>query len=254
MEIYFLGVGEACDGRQPNTSILLKTAAEEATGRILLDCGFSVPHRYFSLEPDPDELEMLWISHFHGDHFFGTPLLLLWFWENGRQKPLHILGPPDIAVTIEQAMQLAYPNFLDRLNFPLLFHEPAPGCNHTIGDTLWQTAYDEHSQPCLSLRLEYGDKSLFYSGDGRPTGKTAILAQGCDVIIHEAYGFEDSTPGHGSIGACIDFARRAGAGKLALVHMQRDIRLRAPTVLEGLRQNYPDLQILLPETGNRISF
>jgi ribonuclease BN (tRNA processing enzyme) len=96
MQIHFLGVGEACDGNQPNTSILLKPDIEDTAGRILLDCGFSVPHQYFSLDPSPEELEILWISHFHGDHFLGTPLLLLWFWEMGRQKSLHILGPPEI--------------------------------------------------------------------------------------------------------------------------------------------------------------
>ena len=51
MEIHFLGVGEACDGSQPNTAILLRTDAEQRAGRILLDCGFSVPHRFFALEP-----------------------------------------------------------------------------------------------------------------------------------------------------------------------------------------------------------
>jgi hypothetical protein len=37
MKIHFLGVGEACDGNQPNTSILLKTDIRETAGRILLD-------------------------------------------------------------------------------------------------------------------------------------------------------------------------------------------------------------------------
>ena len=104
MEIHFLGVGEACDGRQPNTSILLKTDTEESRGNILLDCGFSTPHRYFSLNPPAEELQVLWISHFHGDHFLGTPLLLLWFWEMKRESPLHIVGPPGIEEAIRNAM------------------------------------------------------------------------------------------------------------------------------------------------------
>ena len=74
MEIHFLGVGEACDGNQPNTSILLKTDSRETAGPILLDCGFSVPHQYLSFNPPAEELETVWISHFHGDHFLGTPL------------------------------------------------------------------------------------------------------------------------------------------------------------------------------------
>jgi len=253
MEIHFLGVGEACDPNQPNTSILLKTNSREKDGRILLDCGFSVPHQYISLEPTPEELEILWISHFHGDHFLGAPLLLLWFWEMGRQKPLHISGPPGIETKIEQAMELAYPNLLSRLGFSLIFHAIEPGEQNKISDTVWQAAYNDHSQPCLSLRLALHGKSIFYSGDGRPTPLTQSLAEGCDIIIHEAYALEDTTPGHGSISSCLDFARKAGTKRLALVHMQRNVR---PLVLAAVikeQEKEPGMDILLPEKGSTIS-
>jgi ribonuclease Z len=253
MDIYFLGVGEACDFRQPNTSILLKPDKHEKSGRILLDCGFTVPHLYFSLNPDPDGLESLWISHFHADHFFGTPLLLLWFWEMGRHKPLRIIGPPGIETKIRQVMELAYPNLLSRLNFPLIFHEMTEGEPLTIADIIWQTAFDEHSQPCLSLRLELKHKTVFYSGDGRPTPATLELARGCDLIIHEAYGFTDTTPGHGSISTCLEFSRRAGVKKLALLHMQRDLRLKAGQALEDVEKKYGEIEILLPEKGTTLS-
>lgn len=253
MEIHFLGVGEACDGREPNTSILIKPDKNEQFGRILLDCGFTVPHRYIGLTPDPDELEVLWISHFHGDHFFGAPLLLLWFWEMGRRRKFHIAGPPGVEEKITAAMELAYPNLLPRLGFPLHFVEMDQGAGVAVGDTSWQTAYNEHSQPCLALRLEYKNKAVFYSGDGRPTDATRSLARGCDIIMHEAYGFEDSIPGHGSIGACVEFARQAGAARLALVHLQRDIRLEAAAVIENYQIKNPELNLVLPEAGAILS-
>jgi len=253
MEIHFLGVGEACDGSQPNTAILLRTGAEQRAGRILLDCGFSVPHRFFALEPSPDELEMLWLSHFHGDHFFGAPLLLLWSWEMGRKKPLHILGPPGVKTKIMGAMELAYPNFMPRLGFPLVFVEIEPGGRRKIADSVWQAAYTEHSQPCLSLRVELQGKAIFYSGDGRPTTMTQTLAAGSDIIIHEAYGIADTTPGHGSIGACLDFACSAGVPQIALVHMQRDVQPQSQAAIASLRQKYPALKILLPGAGSRIA-
>jgi ribonuclease BN (tRNA processing enzyme) len=252
MEIHFLGVGEACDSLQSNTSILLKTHPGETSGRILLDCGFTVPHRFFSLQPDPEELEILWISHFHGDHFLGTPLLLLWFWELGRQQPLQILGPPQVKTKILQAVELAYPNLLPRLGFSLSFHEIEPGKQKKISDAVWQTAYNEHSQPCLSLRLELHGKAIFYSGDGRPTPMTQSLAAGCHIAIHEAYGFKDTTPGHGSIASCLDFAHNAGITQIALVHMQRNIRTQCKTTIAKLGKKYSTVKILLPEEGSRI--
>ena len=254
MEIHFLGVGEACDGNQPNTSILIRTDAKETAGRILLDCGFSVPHQYLSLNPPEDELDALWISHFHGDHFLGTPLLLLWFWEMNRTKPLNIIGPPDIKVKIEQAMDLSYPNFRDRLQYLLLFHEINPDEELDIAECSWRGAYNEHSQPCLSLRLDLHGKSIFYSGDGRPTLKTQSLATGCDIIIHEAYGLQDAVPaGHGSISKCLDFARNSGTKRLALVHMQRDVRIQAQNIIDSLQSDFKDAEILLPEKGSTLS-
>jgi len=253
MEIHFLGVGEACDGNQPNTSILLKTGAVETAGRILLDCGFSVPHRYLSLHPSAEELEILWISHFHGDHFLGIPLLLLWFWEMNRAKPLTIIGPPGVEAKVKQAMELAYPNFISRFGYSLVFHEITPEEQLHVSDSTFKAAYNEHSQPSLSLRLELHGKSIFYSGDGRPTPMTRSLAHGCDIIIHEAYGFEDSVPGHGSIRACLDFAREAGTKRLALVHMQRDVRLQLVDEITEFQEKYTDLEIMLPEKGSTIA-
>ena len=253
MEIHFLGVGEACDGNQLNTSILLKTGAPKTTGRILLDCGFSVSHQYFSLNPGVEELDILWISHFHGDHFLGTPLLLLWYWEMNRTKPLTIIGPPDVETKVKQAMELAYPELLSRFRYSLSFIEMTPEKQLNISDFTFAAAYNEHSLPCLSLRLEIEGKSIFYSGDGRPTQKTQSLAAGSEIIIHEAYGFEDSVPGHGSINTCLDFASKAGAKRLALVHMQRDVRMQYVDEIAALQKKYNNVKIILPEKGSIIT-
>jgi ribonuclease Z len=253
MELHFLGVGEACDSREPNTSILIKTKKNKSGSHILLDCGFTVPHRYFALTPNPEKLKILWISHFHGDHFLGTPLLLLWFWEIGRRQKLSIAGPPEVEKKITTAMELAYPNLIPRLGFPLQFIEVDQGPPKTIADSIWRTAYNDHSQPCLSLRLELEGKAIFYSGDGRPTTASKTLARGCDVIIHEAYGFDDSTPGHGSIGTCVEFASQAEAKKIALLHLQRDLRPKAGAVIENYKKKYPALDIMLPDTGTIIN-
>ena len=85
--VTFLGVGEACDERLPNTSVLIQPQNKE-TGSLLLDCGFTVPASFFAYNQDPEDLSAIWISHFHGDHFFGLPLLLLRLYEEGRRAPL----------------------------------------------------------------------------------------------------------------------------------------------------------------------
>jgi len=222
MKVCFLGVGEACDADHPNTAILVTTDI----GQALLDCGFTAPHAYFALCKDANELDALWISHFHGDHFFGVPLLLLRFWEMGRKKPLVILGPPGIEDRIAAALSLAYPSMRNHLDYTISFVEMAPGIPVNAAGMQWRTAANDHSIPCLSLRLDGKDKSLFYSGDGRPTPATLGLAKNSNLIIHEAFRVSGDTPGHGTISGCLDFAVKAEAGALALVHIQREERQR----------------------------
>ena len=125
MEVTFAGVGEACDPRHPNTSILIHDTRRRH--QFLFDCGFTVPHAYFAMEPDPNALDLLWISHFHGDHFFGVPLLLLRLWEDGRKKPLFLLGPAGVESMILKALDMAFGAFAGRISFPLQFAELGPG-------------------------------------------------------------------------------------------------------------------------------
>lgn len=249
-EILFVGVGEACDPLYPNTALLLKN--ETGQGRVLLDCGFTTPHLYFQYCSEPEELQALWISHFHGDHFFGVPLLLLRFWEMGRRAPLTILGPPGVEEKICQAMDLAYPNFRARLDFPLHFQEVESGYAHEAAGLTWVAAKIEHAEPALAVRVADQEKSLFYSGDGRPTRETLALAVGCDLAVHEAFRVSGHTPGHGSVLACLDFARQSGVKNLVLLHINRNERAERLREIQAIIARTVELQIVLPEPGSVI--
>ena len=247
-EVEFIGVGEACDPDYPNTSLLLKDQAGQ--GRILLDCGFTTPHRYFKDCSDPEVLQALWISHFHGDHFFGVPLLLLRFWETGRRNPLHILGPQGVEEKIYQAMDLAYPNLMKKIHFPLHYQEVEPGFSRSAAGLTWNTAENEHSERSLAVRIEDNEKALFYSGDGRPTPETLGLASGSDLVVHEAFRLSGATPGHGNVQACIDFTQKSGANNLALIHINRDERADRLTEIQETIRKTDNLHIFLPEPGD----
>ena len=127
MKVIFLGVGEAFDERLENTSILVRAGSGASQASVLLDCGFTAPSLYWRRSSGPDELDALWISHFHGDHFFGIPALLTRFWEMKRGKPFTILGQRGVEEVVLKAMELAYPSFRKRLAFDLRFIEIEPG-------------------------------------------------------------------------------------------------------------------------------
>lgn len=249
MKIVFLGVGEACDEMYPNTSCLIKAEQAGYTKSILLDCGFTVPPLYWQQTTNPEDLDAVWISHFHGDHFFGLPALILRFWEQERLKPLVIVGQDGIQQVVEGAMELAYPGFLKKLTYPLQFMTAQ--CDRVLDAVgfRWEFAKSAHGQTNLAVRLGDGKRSVFYSGDGLPTPETLALAREADLIIHEAFRLNEDLVGHGTVRRCIKFAREAGAPVLVLLHVQRDERRERFRDILDVTEGVKDFRIVVPQPG-----
>lgn len=255
MRVQFVGVGEAFDERYPNTSILVSVGGPVDGTHVLLDCGFTAAAAYYTHAPARTMLDAVWISHFHGDHFLGLPLLLLRFWEDGRTAPLTIIGQAGVAAKVWSAFELAYPGFRPRLNYPVQCVEAAPGKRLEFLRMQWSFAAGDHSSsaPCLAVRLDHGDSSVFYSGDGRATKATADLARNAGLLIHEAYGIESNTPGHGGARECLELALNVHARTLALVHVNRHVRRKHAQAIRDMLVKSFDFQGLLPEPGDLIS-
>ena len=252
MEVVFLGVGEAFDENLPNTSLLVRQDTDEPGATLLLDCGFTVPPRFWAESPDPDELDGIWISHFHGDHFFGIPALLVRFWEEKRSKPLTFLGQKGVESRVRDCLDLAYPGFNGKLTFEARFMEVEPGNDIVFEGFTLRTAENGHSMRDLALRIDAGGKSLYYSGDGRPTAEGASLARGADLVIQEAFHPETEFPGHGTALGAIDMAGKCGAARLALVHVNRDARDVLVRDLDKLASPFSGIHVRVPEPGHRL--
>ena len=252
MHVIFTGVGEAFDETLGNTSLLVLFETEGVKRQVLLDCGFTAAHAFWRESPEPLKLDAVWISHFHGDHFFGLPLLLLRFWEEGRKRPLIIIGQNGIENKVTAVLDLAYPRFRPKLGFEIEFLEVTPGKDLQLLDLRWSFAENGHSSPCLALRLDQDQGSLFYSGDGGPTDATRTLAAECDLIVHEAFGIDELQTGHGSVNLSIDFALGRKAKALALVHMNRNVRRSSAAEVRQTLARLAPLKALLPEPGDRL--
>ncbi|WP_169727802.1 MBL fold metallo-hydrolase [Desulfovibrio inopinatus] len=222
----FVGVGEAFDECLPNTSLLISGQTSAGQRLALVDCGFTAAASLFRFAGDAisHDLDLVFLSHFHGDHFLGLPFLLVRMWEAGRIRPLTIVGSTDIKEKTLAACELAYPGIVDRFAFAMQFVMCEPGNPQEVCDMRLETARTGHRAPCLALRIEDDTASLFYSGDGNPTQETEKLAHAVDVVVHEAYGMSPGTPGHCSLSESIDFARSVCAKSLALVHIGRENR------------------------------
>jgi ribonuclease Z len=252
IEVVFLGVGEAFDEALPNTSILIRCAGETNPVTLLLDCGFTAPPQFWREEPAVDALDGIWISHFHGDHAFGLPALLVRFWEEGRGKALTLLGQKGIESFTRKAVDLAYPGLYEKLAFPIRFAEVEPKTDVAIFDLTLQTAENVHSQRDLALRIDARGTSIYYSGDGKPTPESMALAEGSQLIIHEAFDLETEVPGHGTVTGSIAMAKRCKASHLALVHIQRNVRSHVLERNQQFRDLAGSVNVIIPEPGYRM--
>ena len=252
VEVTFLGVGEAFDENLPNTSILVRCGESDSRVTLLLDCGFSAVQQLWKEEPDTEKLDGVWISHFHGDHFFGVPALLVRYWEEGRENPLTFLGQKGIEKTILEVLDLAYPGIHKRLTFPLKFIEIEPNKKVEAFGLHFLVAENGHSQRDLALRIETNGTSIYYSGDGQPTAETMALAQGSQLIIQESFDMEKELPGHGTVKGSIELARKCGAKHLALVHIKRQQRSEVMAKMRTLQGPDGSLNIMVPEPGTKV--
>jgi ribonuclease BN (tRNA processing enzyme) len=220
MRVTLIGTGEAFDASLPNTSVMVEAGGTA----ILVDCGFSAVQSFWQLVPDPSLLDALYVTHFHADHCFGIPALLLRMHEEGRTRPLAVLASPERFRQVTALFEAGYPGFCAKLRFELVnaaIPEGGPGDWRGIRV---RTAATRHGALNLAVRLDFpAERSLMVSGDGEITPESAALFDGCSLVVHEAYRTTEHTPGHSSIREVLDAAASCSVSPrlVALVHRSR---------------------------------
>jgi ribonuclease Z len=84
----------------------------------LLDCAEGTQLQLRKNKLKVQRINHIFISHLHGDHFFGLIGLISTMHLLGRNKDLHIYGPPQL----EEILQLQLDASETELIYPLIFH------------------------------------------------------------------------------------------------------------------------------------
>lgn len=134
----------------------------EKDGRsFLIDCAEGTQFQILKFNLKINKIEHIFISHLHGDHFYGIFGLLSSMSMLGREKDLHLYAPENLLSLIE--MHLKAENRV--LNFDLIFHS----LNFDYPEIIFQ---DEslkissfplvHSVPVCGFRFDelYGDLNI----------------------------------------------------------------------------------------------
>ncbi len=85
----------------------------------LIDCGEGTQVELRRNKIKFSRIKHIFISHLHGDHYFGLVGLLCTFRLLARETELHIYGPKGLKEVITFQMKLSE----SWTNYPLIFHE-----------------------------------------------------------------------------------------------------------------------------------
>ncbi len=222
LSIFFVGTaGSIPTARRGLPAVLLRRGGD----RILFDCGEGTQRQLVSSVGLAD-LDEIYLTHFHADHWLGLPGLLKTFDLRGRDRPLAIHGPRGLRELITftgraagrvrfelQIVELTTGDVLERDGYRIA---PVPVAHRgqAFGYAIYEDERPGVFDPDAAQRLglvpgpEFGlvqhgqtvrgvspeqvlgpprrGRKVVLSGDTTPCETMRIAADGADVLLHEA--------------------------------------------------------------------
>ena len=83
----------------------------------LIDCGEATQQQLIKFGIKAAKINHIFISHLHGDHYFGLIGLLSSLHLNGRIKPMYIYGPEPL----KEILELQFKHSDTKLKYELIF-------------------------------------------------------------------------------------------------------------------------------------
>ena len=204
----------------------------------------------------------LLLTHLHLDHVEGLRFFAPLF---DPKVTIDVWGPASTVGSLEDSIARTFspplfPIDLGVVPAQVAFHD-APRQPWKLESALVMAALVVHPGPTLGYRIEADGSSVAYVPDHEPalTGieerssdwiSGAAIAEGVDVLLHDAQYFEDEYEqrigwGHSSVSDTIAYAQALRVGRLVLFHHEPH---HSDEVLSGLEERAQDL---LRQDGGR---
>lgn len=227
LHVYFCGTGSPLPDPARAGPCVAVLAGETP---LIFDAGSGSMRKLARMGFPVGETETVFLTHLHSDHVDGLGELLLQAWIAGsRTEPLPVAGPAGTARlvagfnevyaidatyrTAHHGVEIADPagfgGTADEIDFA---SSAASKIVFARGDVTVTAVPVDHSpvEPAFGYRIDYKGRSVTLSGDTVPVGALADLAEGTDLLVHEAL---NKT----MVEAMSDAARRNGDEALAKV-------------------------------------
>ncbi|TAF32123.1 MAG: ribonuclease Z [Cytophagales bacterium] len=185
--VTFLGVGSAIPKHKRNhTAQLLSIEGHH----LLIDCGEGTQSRLWQYAPKILQIEAIFISHLHGDHFLGIFGLLDTMQMLGREQTLHVFGPASLFVLLEAfAATTDYSR-----SFELIVHPT----QDTHLEVIYETSHFKvssfplnHGVPCTGFRVDAAPNKHRLKKDlipiDMPISERIALKEGQDIFYNNQF-------------------------------------------------------------------
>jgi ribonuclease BN (tRNA processing enzyme) len=228
MHLQFVGCGDAFgSGGRFNTCFHL-------IGRdvnVLIDCGATSLVSMNKLAINRNEIDIIFVTHFHGDHVGGVPFFILEAnYVLKRERALTIAGPPSLKSRYGEIMEVGFPGTKSlELRFPLMLRDLEIGRRSEVGGlrvTPFHVVHDDRAGPCLGFRFEVEGKVIAYSGDTEWTDSVIDIGQDADLFICEAFTRDKPIATHMALSSLERHLGQIRPKRLILTHMSNDMLAR----------------------------
>ena len=145
--VTILGAGSATPmlGRHPSSQLL---TYENET--FLIDCGEGTQYRLLEHKIRPGRLKAIFISHLHGDHYFGLIGLISSLNLGGRTEELYLFGPRGL----DEILTIQFKYSQTPLHFPIHFTATDTTISYQLFENHFFTVHTiplEHRIPCAGF-------------------------------------------------------------------------------------------------------
>jgi ribonuclease BN (tRNA processing enzyme) len=231
MQLRFVGCGDAFGSGGRNNTCFHLTG--ERTN-LLIDCGASSLPALKRLDIVQSDIELILITHFHGDHFAGLPFFLLDAQFSRRTRPLIVAGPQGIETRLPHVMEALFENSSKtKQKFELQVVTLAPEQTATFGAvnvTPHPVVHGDSGGPFLGYRIAAEGRVIAYTADTEWTDTLIPLGRDADLFIAEAYTYEKAVKNHLSLAALEAHLGDIRPKRLVLTHMSDDMLSHRPAL------------------------
>jgi ribonuclease BN (tRNA processing enzyme) len=228
VSVQFLGTGTPLgEGGRLQACILLSNG----DARVLLDCGGTAMVALARAGVEPERIDAVLISHLHGDHFGGIPLLVLdasvrkW---PARERPVTIAGPPGTADRVREALEVSgwsaawtRAQQMALVEFVTL-QERQSTAIAGLNVTCFAVPHNPATAP-TALRIEWDGTTIGYSGDAGWTDALLEVAADADLFICGVWSFATVDPTFLDYRTLVQQRSRMTCKRLILTHLGPDL-------------------------------